>query len=240
MATAFPDPEGPEIGPSGNGHKALRAEFAERTRGPPVALVVRMRERLAITATPRSDSIGIAPAALIKLALAIASATSLGCCARATDPMNDTVSNDAELDTATSFDATPPTLPGRDFHLPGPWDATSLGLWDDGTFLWEINGCDFGFVGCGSWQLIGTTIVLSPRPGSATLQWPTVEGTVIADHVDVSETDAGANVEVFLHDGSRVDQMWTHGRICPVCGGLGPRSEPVACDLSLPARCGSP
>ncbi len=161
----------------------------------------------------------------------------LGCSLTTTGLPDDRFPIDASIDTASANDSAPITLPGRVFHLPGPVDAVSLGLWDDGTFRWDIDGCDFRGEGCGTWHLVGTTIVLTPSPGSTTFPWVAGAGfRNPADHVDLVVGNTGLTAEVFLHDGTRVSQTWPDGRVCPVCAGLGP-SAVVACDARLMARC---
>jgi len=161
----------------------------------------------------------------------------VGCSPRTPVPADDVFSIDGARDSATTTDGALLTLPGRLFHQLGPVDAVSLGLWDDGTFRWEINGCDFGGEGCGSWHAVGATIVLTPSPGSATFPWAAGAGfNNPTDHVDFVAGDAGLAANVFLHDGTRASQAWPEGRVCPVCAGLGP-SAVVACDTPLAARC---
>jgi hypothetical protein len=117
------------------------------------------------------------------------------------------------------------------WSLPGHVDATNLEIRADGTFVWDIDGCDFGGGGEGRWRtdpVVGPpgAFIFEPPRGQATFDWmddvtfrlPVASLRVArnGDHLSVSGDDRG----------KPFTQTWDPGSVCPNCGGqLGPTGQ---------------
>ncbi|CAN5162804.1 hypothetical protein BH09MYX1_BH09MYX1_28970 [soil metagenome] len=132
----------------------------------------------------------------------------------------------------------PPKLRGV-FHSDMGPDERNLVIDGDGTFFWEIFGCDFGGGDCGVWRNTGTTVVLTPRPPATSMSWatpPEVTGKV----VKIVLSEHGGNLEAHGTTalGKTFVQLWYPGQICAPCGdSLGPSGKLYACTRPLTKSC---
>ena len=127
------------------------------------------------------------------------------------------------------------------YHLDGMVDAVNLALLADGTFHWTIDGCDFFGGDCGVWVPEGSGAILTPNAGVAAFNWVN-GGTFAARAVRVTLRPGPAGDQVTASglqlDGQPFKQTWNEGRICAMCGGLGPTGlQPCSDPLPPPATC---
>lgn len=132
---------------------------------------------------------------------------------------------------ASIADAASPTAI---FHL-SQIDETNLSLLPNGSFVWQIFGCDFSGGGDGHWITVAPGhFQLLPSKGK-TFVWPGQGGVGGVTSVDVETTPTG---ELHTHTVAvtgPLDQSWKPGRVCAVCGGgLGPSRSPVLCNRPFP------
>lgn len=128
----------------------------------------------------------------------------------------------------------PPNLIGV-FHVPNVSDAINISINDDRTFHWELDGCDTFFDGGGSWETDGDSLTLIPSSGDRELFWPFHPLVFRVTDVRVSDGgQRGEEIRVVTSDvdGTIREQVWQKGRVCPVCGLVGPE-ELRACDGPL-------
>ena len=124
------------------------------------------------------------------------------------------------------------------FHLDKEPDERNLVIESDGTFFWEIFGCDFSGGGCGVWRNVGTTVVLSPAPPAKSLMWTDTVG--VGQVVEIVLTESGGVLEARARavDGTMTIQKWYPGQVCAHCGGgLGPTGKLAPCHRPLTKRC---
>lgn len=120
-------------------------------------------------------------------------------------------------------------------HLDVQPDEHNLVIAADGTFFWEVFGCDFGGGGCGVWKPDGDGIVLVPKPPAATMPW---SGAPPVTRVVLRSRAGGLDAQVFSASGAPVKQRWMPGEVCAQCGGgLGPTSPLKACSKPLKPAC---
>lgn len=118
------------------------------------------------------------------------------------------------------------------WHLPGRVDATNLEIRADGTFAWDIDGCDLYGGADGRWRNDAKGITLEPPAGARTLSWMD-SGDRPPSTLRATKEDA--RLTVTGDDGAR--QTWEPGAVCPTCGGgLGPTAAPKKCDHKVGAR----
>jgi hypothetical protein len=131
------------------------------------------------------------------------------------------------------------TLSGL-FHLQMV-DAVNLSLEPDKTFYWAIDGCDFFGGDCGTLLQMGVDTMLVPSHGSSSFTW--VHGGSFATQVvevilRAGPTAGQATAQGVLTDGGTFTQIWTSGRVCAKCGGMGPISlYPCPGPLPRPTFC---
>jgi hypothetical protein len=103
------------------------------------------------------------------------------------------------------------------FHLPGQIDAINFRLADDGTFQWDIDGCDFTGGDHGRWSG-AQDVTLSPD-GAATMTWN--QGVSYVQEITsvglVTGSASSLSATVHDSDGSTALQTWVPGRICVSC-----------------------
>jgi len=123
------------------------------------------------------------------------------------------------------------------FHFAGHIDAVDVAFSADGHFRWTIDGCDFGHVDEGTWRVVsrdarGITIELAPRRGMALTWVASMAFNQQAESVTARvDTEHGRAMEVTVdRGGGKSDvQAWAPGRVCAVCGHMGPIDQPRAC-----------
>lgn len=134
-------------------------------------------------------------------------------------------------DAAPPRDAAPQPTPV--FHL-SQVDETNIALLPNGAFVWRIFGCDFSGGGDGRWVALGPKhYQLLPSKGT-TLEWPGKGGVGAVTSVDVEVMPTGELHTHTLAVTGPLDQIWQPGRVCAVCGGLGPSGQPVICSDAFP------
>lgn len=118
---------------------------------------------------------------------------------------------DAAVETSSATAANSPAPQVREmFHLPDAPDERNLVLEPDGTFFWEVYGCDYSGGGCGTWSIVGTTLVLTSKPPTK-LSWPTFGVGPVAS---VVLSRKGGSLEARVTDlGGKVTvQTWLRAR----------------------------
>ncbi|MBX3191064.1 MAG: hypothetical protein KF819_28970 [Labilithrix sp.] len=116
-------------------------------------------------------------------------------------------------------------------------DATNLEIKPDGTFLWSIEGCDFGGGGCGRWQADAEGIVLQPLEGNVSFEWSHQGFKDRVRFIRIKREGETVAIRGMIVDGESFTQTWKSGRSCAICGGsLGPTGQ-EACSTPLPAVC---
>lgn len=127
----------------------------------------------------------------------------------------------------------PPEFNGI-FHLPNQGDAFNLQFNSNGTFSWNVWGCDYGNGGNGIWRKSGNNLILEPIENRE-LKWV---GKGIMFPVKQVEFSSQNNVIVaqitpFKESHNTIlnnPQTWELGKVCAQCGGLlGPSGPAKLC-----------
>jgi hypothetical protein len=134
------------------------------------------------------------------------------------------------------------------YHLPNQVDAVNLSLNADGTFFWNVCGCDYSGFSQGRWVIDENGLTLSSLSGSK-LTWFTdfSLGSEVKTPLKVENGPGPGEITITgevisssnqATEPSRVTfvpirQVWKSGRLCAKCEGpLGPTGQEL-CDAPL-------
>lgn len=124
------------------------------------------------------------------------------------------------------------------YHLDVEPDERNLVIESDGTFFWEIFGCDFSGGGCGVWKKVGTTVVLTPTPPEKSFMWTDNGGVNQVVEIVLTESAGVLDARARAVDGTITVQKWHPGQVCAQCGGgQGPTGKLAPCHRPLTKRC---
>jgi len=126
------------------------------------------------------------------------------------------------------------------YHPTGLIDEMNLTVFEDGTFSFEIYGCDYNDGTAGRWEPNGDSIVLLPFEGLCTVTLAE-DGQQRCVFVGAGATENEIRLTrvpgTVVGDAALPFDTLERGAVCAVCGGdIGPSAPPEACtkDFSPP------